>query len=171
MMPYIKCSAEQSHIYVSINTTETVNMLAEMKNTTWLVYLPYHQGSVATHLEGTSGGFIAVLYFKRIFTVEPKCLRVALIVGWDLPQLPATCLLQRKQGVPEKRSPELGAHVCGLCTKHRWVGCWDLHAPLDLLSQLKDSKKMKMIKKISDCASAGLVAKSCVCGLLQPHAP
>ena len=34
MMPYIKCSAEQSHIYVSINTTETVNMLAEMKNTT-----------------------------------------------------------------------------------------------------------------------------------------
>ena len=75
MMPYTECSVEESHIYVIINTTATVNMLAEMKNITRLVYLPYHQLLAATHLEGTSGGLIAILYFKHIFTLEP--IRVA----------------------------------------------------------------------------------------------
>ena len=31
MMPYIKCSVEQSQIYVIINTTATVNLLTEIK--------------------------------------------------------------------------------------------------------------------------------------------
>ena len=51
------------------------------------------------------------------------------------------------------------------------MGHLDLRTHLDLLSQLEDSKEMKMIKKILDYGSSGLVTKSCVCGLLQLHGP
>ena len=62
-------------------------------------------------LEETSDGLIVTLYFKHIFTLEPECPRVALIVIWEPWTAPHQLPEQRKEGV---QSWDQG---CGLCIK------------------------------------------------------
>ena len=72
MMLYIKCSVVQSQIYVIINPTATVTVLAEIRNTTRLVYLTDHPVLINSNtVRGTRGALIAILYFRHIFTLEP----------------------------------------------------------------------------------------------------
>ena len=71
-------------------------------------------------LKGTSGGLIAILYFKHSFALEPVEVSESSSHSELRPSTAAHHLpVQWKQGVPEKGSPELGAHVCGLCRKNR----------------------------------------------------
>ena len=68
MMLYIKCSVVQSQIYVIINP----NVLAEIRNTTRLVYLTDHPVLINSNtVRATRGGLIAILCFRHIFTLEP----------------------------------------------------------------------------------------------------
>ena len=69
-------------------------------------------------LKGTSGGLIAILYFKHSFALEPIEVSESSSHSELRPSTAAHHLpVQWKQGVPEKGSPELGARVWSLQEK------------------------------------------------------
>ena len=84
------------------------------------VAISFNLSATGKPLKGTSGGLIAILYFKHSFALEPVEVSESSSHSELRPSTAAHHLpVQWKQGVPEKGSPELGAHVCGLCRKNR----------------------------------------------------